>query len=67
MPEKNGLEVLMAMKDLGKYVNKWVAVVDNKVVAIGDSGKAVFKESKQKHPNKIAFIMKIPSNVAMLL
>lgn len=64
---KDEFECLMSMPDLGKYAGKWIAVVDGKVVSKGHAGKEVFKEAKQKYPDKTPLIMKVPSSTVMLL
>ena len=54
------------MPDLGKYVGKWIAVIGDEIIA-GDVGKEVFKKAKQKYPDREPLIMKVPSNVVMLM
>jgi len=63
----NSFESLLSMKDLGKYVNKWIAIVDEKIVSIGDRGKDVFREAREKYPDKTPLIFKVPSDTVMLL
>ncbi len=58
---------LLSMPDLGKYVGKWIAIVDNKIVSTGTVGKQVYAEAKQKHPQNKPLLMKVPSETAMLL
>ena len=69
MPDriKNEFQCLMSIPDLGKYMNKWIAIVDDKIVAVGDQGKEVFKKARKKHPDREPLIFKVPSNVVMLL
>lgn len=68
MPKTKGeLECLLSMHDLGRYVGKWIAVVDGKVVSTADSGKEVLKESKEKFPEGTPLILKVPSHSVMLL
>jgi hypothetical protein len=57
----------MSMPNLGDYLGKWIAIVGDEVVAIGDDGKAVFREAKTKFPNKEPLILKVPSDRVMLL
>lgn len=64
---KSAYECLLSMRDLGKYVDKWIAIVDNEIVSVGTTGKDVFKQARQKHPDKAPFILKVPSNSVMLL
>lgn len=68
MPRKmTEFEHAMSMSDLGRYVDKWIAIVDGSVVAEGKNGVKVFKEAKQKHPTRTPFLMKVASNRVMLL
>jgi len=69
MPEKAGteFEYVMTMSDLGRYVDKWIAVVDNRVVAKGTNAKKVFDKAKKLYPARELFIMKVPANRVMLL
>ena len=55
------------IKELSKYIGKWVAVVDSKVIAVGISGKEVFDEAKKLYPELEPFIMKVPKNELTLL
>jgi len=57
----------MAIPNLGSYIGKWIAVVGEEIVAIGDKGSEVYKESKEKHPDKVPMIMKVPEDKIMLL
>jgi len=64
---KGTYECLLSIKDLGKYVDKWIAIVDDEIVSVGDTGKKVFKQAREKHPKKSPLILKVPSNTVMLL
>lgn len=63
---KSEFDYLMSV-DIGKHVGKWIAVVGNEIVTVGDSGKEVFEKAKEKYPGKTPFIMKVPSDEVMLL
>ena len=68
MPKKKDeFECLLSMPDLGKYVGKWVVIVNNTVVSSGKSGKEIFAEAKEKYPNKTPLLLKVPTNTVMLL
>jgi len=68
MPKtKSEFEYLLSMHDLGKYVGKWIAVVDGKIVSTADSGKEVLKESRDKCPERAPLILKVPTHSVMLL
>ncbi len=65
---KGELEYLISIGDkLGSYINLWIAVVDDKIVAKGGSAKEVFLKAKQEHPKKIPFVMKVPSDTVMVM
>lgn len=53
--------------DLSKYKGKYIAIVEDKVVASGDNAKEVLDEAKRKFPNKIPTIAKIPYEDALIL
>ena len=55
------------MKDYSEYIGRWIAVVDDKLVAVGDSGKEVFDKAKRVYPGSEPFIMKVPRNVNYLI
>jgi len=57
----------MSMPDLGKLIGKWIAVVGENIVATGDTGVEVFQKSKEKYPDEIPLIMKVPEDKVMLL
>ena len=44
--------------ELEKYVGKWVAVVDEKVVSTGDTAKAVYEEAKKS--GKVPLVFQVP-------
>jgi len=64
---KNEFECLLSLRDLGKYVGKWIAIVDEQIVTTGNTGREVLQRAKQAHPEKTPFIMKVPSSTVMLL
>ena len=43
-----------------KYPGMYIAVVDNKLAAIGGSNLEVFKKAKKGHPKKLVSIAYIP-------
>ncbi len=53
--------------ELGKHLGQWIAVVDNEIVASGETAKEVYEKAKQKYPDSEPFIMKIPKETVMLL
>jgi hypothetical protein len=68
MPKnKDEFECLLSMPNLGKYVGKWIAVVDDKIVSIGTAGREVLSEARSKYPDRTPLILKVPSQTVMLL
>jgi len=66
--ENSELEYVMALGDkMHEYEKEWVAIIDKKVIARGRTAKEVFRKAKEKHPNKIPLVIKIPSEDVMLL
>lgn len=43
-----------------KYPGKYVAMVDDKLVAVGGSNLEVFRKAKKKYPKKLVSIAYIP-------
>jgi len=61
-------EYVMSMGDkLGDYLEEWIAVVENKIVARGSSAKDVYEKAKKAFPEKTPFIMKVPADRVMVL
>lgn len=52
--------------DLSKFKGKYVAIVEDKVVASGENAKEVFEEAKRK-TGKTPTIAKIPKEEALIL
>ncbi len=53
-------------KDLTKYAGKWVAIIDEEVVAYGKDAALVVKEAKAKYPKKRPFLAKIRTKLSIL-
>ena len=53
--------------DLKKYEGKYVAIIDNKVVASGSNAKHVIEEAKRKFPDKKPVLAKVPKEETMIL
>ena len=65
---KSEYEYIMSISNkLGNYLGEWIAVVDNEIVASGESAKEVYQKAKEKYPKREPFIMKIPKETVMLL
>ncbi len=68
LKETSAYDYVLSMGDrLGEYVNEWIAVVDNKVIAKGSSAKEVYESAKRYDPKKIPFIMRVPKAQVMVL
>lgn len=57
----------MVMPNLGDYVGKWIAVVEDEIVAVGERGSQVYRESRKRYPDKIPLVMKVPEDRIMVL
>jgi len=64
---KSEYQCLLSMRNLGDYVNKWIAIVNGKIVAEGDNAQVVFKQAKEKYAEKEPLILKVPKDRVMLL
>lgn len=53
--------------DVKPYVGEWIAIVDNKIVSHSKSVKKVYKDAKEKYPNKRPLITRVPSKETMIL
>ncbi len=53
--------------DLSEYAGKWIAIVDGKVVASGERADEVYKRAKEKYPDKIIAIDKVPTDEVLVL
>jgi hypothetical protein len=53
--------------DLSRYQGKYIAIVDNKVVACDDNAKKVWEKAKKKYPNRLSTIAKLPREEALIL
>lgn len=66
--EQSAFEHVMSMgDDLGNYVDKWIAVREDEIVAVSDNIKEVIKIVKEKYPKETPFIMKVPADRVMVL
>ena len=54
-------------EELEKFPGKWVAVVEDRIVANGDSYRAVYREAKRKFPEKIPLVTYVPRKGEELL
>lgn len=59
--------VLSIPDQLGKHLGKWIAIVGEEIVSTGSDAKEVYHTAKNKYPDKVPFIMKIPKETILLL
>jgi len=53
--------------DLSNFIGEWVIIVDKKVVEHGENLKGIFKEVKEKYPNRKLLIGKVPEKGNLIL
>lgn len=53
--------------DTRKYAGKWIAIVDQKVVASGDDAEKVYREAETKYPEMKPSIAKVPTKEILIL
>ena len=55
-------------EDLEKYEDKWIVIVDKKIVASGDNLKELVDKAKKDYGEKIVpFVAKVPKKNLMIL
>ena len=52
--------------DLSKYIGKWIAICEGKIICEGINMKKVFGEAKKTCPNKRPLIVKVPESETMI-
>jgi hypothetical protein len=64
--DKDNLWVVEHFSELvDKYAGKYVAVVNEALVAVGDSGKEVEDKARKIEPHKIPSVLRIPREEEM--
>ncbi len=53
--------------DLSGFVGKWVAILNEKVVASGENFKEVAEKVDKEFPNQKPLLTKVPKNIARIL
>ena len=53
--------------DLNEHAGKWIAIIDERIVAKGDRVDEVIKEVKEKYPNKKFLLSKVPEPGLLVL
>lgn len=52
--------------DFSRYAGKWVAIIEQKIVATGKEASHVLKEVEEKYPKKKPFLTKIRDHLTIL-
>ena len=47
--------------------NKYVVIVDGKVVATGEDIETILNQVREKHPQKVPFVAKVPEERMLIL
>jgi hypothetical protein len=64
--DKDNLWIVEHFSELvDKYAGKYVAVVNEALVAVGDSGKEVEDKAREIEPRKIPSVLRIPREEEM--
>jgi hypothetical protein len=58
-------EMRKKAKELEPYQNKWVALVDDKVVASGDSPQEVEQKAEEKGYTEVVFHLVSPAKISI--
>ena len=53
--------------DLREYAGKWIATVDEMVIAFGSRADEVMKEAERKCPDKVIALSKVPTDDLLIL
>jgi len=67
MAPADEFQCLLALPNLGEYIDKWIAVVADEIVAVGGSGSEVYRKALEAHPDATPLILKVPADRVMLL
>lgn len=57
----------LARADLNRYAGRWIALLDEKVIVVGDSFKEVAEKVDKEFPNKKPLLSRIPEKIAQIL
>ncbi len=52
--------------NLDSYIGKWVAICDKKIISHGKDPKKVYKEAKDRFPNKRIMLTRVPDKETMI-
>jgi len=54
-------------EELKKYTGRHVAIIDDQVIAVGDSAKEAYEIAKRKFPKEIPLLTYIPKGETLVL
>jgi len=52
--------------DLSQYAGKWLAIVDQKIIAVGKNAREVIEKAKKQYPQKRPFVTKVRDQLSIL-
>ncbi|MEW6680593.1 MAG: DUF5678 domain-containing protein [bacterium] len=53
--------------EMSEYEGKWIAIVNQAVVACGEDAKRVYNEVKEKYPQEKPSLAKVPTKDTLVL
>lgn len=53
--------------DTHRYAGKWIAIVEQRVVASGEDAEKVYREAKTRYPEKKPSLAKVPNKEILVL
>jgi hypothetical protein len=53
--------------DLSQYAGKWVAMLDEQVIASGDTATEVLSQAKKKAPDRTPALARVPKGEVLVL
>ncbi len=58
---------LVAAVDFARYRGRYVAIVDDKVIATGRDARIVWSKAKKKMPSSVPTLVKVPTGETLVL
>ena len=52
--------------NLSKYIGKWIAICNQKIISSGENPKKVLEQAKKICPGKIPLLTKVPEKETMI-
>lgn len=53
-------------KNVDDYIGQWVAICNKEIISHGKNPKKVFKEAKEKCPQKKILLVRVPNKETMI-